>query len=67
VFKNSVEEIPRRSTETVRNEEHHNYPSTECIMIIDGNITRRGPHLSIADGTNKDYALLAYYAANSGK
>jgi hypothetical protein len=29
VFKNSVEE-------------HHSYPSTECIMIIDGNIARKG-------------------------
>jgi hypothetical protein len=42
VFKNSVEGIPRRSTETVRNEEHHNYPSTKCIMIIDGNSARKG-------------------------
>ena len=42
MFKNSVEEIPRRSTENVRNEGHHNYPSTECIMIIDGNIAMKG-------------------------
>jgi len=42
VFKNSVEEIPRRSTETVRNEERHNYPTKECIVIVDGNIARKG-------------------------